>query len=93
MEEQGVTMPTPDDGPTMLDYSPVVARLDLLADRLLAVRTAVLAGYTRDHQEPHFEPLPRPTSAMERERERRARNLLLELEALVLGDGLVISAE
>jgi len=56
----------------------------------MAVRTAVQANYTKEHQEPTFEPLPRPETAIERERERRARTVLLEAEALILGDGLPI---
>lgn len=74
----------------MHHYSPVVARLDLIADRVMAVRTAVQANYTKEHQEPSFEPLDRPVTALERERERRTRNLLLELDALILGDGLPV---
>jgi hypothetical protein len=94
MEEAGTPLPMPEEtGPSLLDYSPVVARLDILADRMLAVRTAVQAGYSRDHQEPAFEPLPRPETAMDRVRERRTRNLLLELEAQVFGEGLAISSE
>lgn len=94
MEEAGTALPVPEtSGPSLLDYSPVVSRLDLLADRLLAVRTAVQAQYSRDHQEPNFQPMERPTTAIERERERRTRNLLLELDALVLGEGLTLSIE
>lgn len=79
-----------EDGPPLLGYSPVIARLDLLADRVLAVRTATQANYTKDHQEPSLQVLPRPISALERERERRSRSLLLELDALVLGDGMAV---
>lgn len=93
-EEAGIVLPTPDDAaPSLHTYSPVIARLDMLADRVLAVRTAVQASYSKDHQEPHFEPLPRPTTAIERERERRGRNLLLELEAELFGEGLALSSE
>ena len=92
-EEAGEEVPgQAAEGPSVAHYSPVVARLDLLADRVLSVRTAVQAGYSKDHQEPHFEPVPRPTTALERERERRGRNLLLELEAQILGEGLALSA-
>jgi hypothetical protein len=65
-----------------------VARLDSIADRILAVRTAVQANYTKDHQEPTFRPLDRPTTAIERERERRARTVLLETDALLRGGKL-----
>jgi len=95
MEEAGLASAPPNasERPSVLHYSPVIARMDMLADRLLAVRTAVQAGYTKEHQEPEFNPLPRPETAIERERERRTRNLLLELDAVVRGDGLVVSAE
>jgi len=94
LEERGEEVPgQAAEGPAVAHYSPEVARLDMIADRILAVRTAVQAGYSRDHQEPSFEPLPRPQTALERERERRTRSLLLELEAEVFGDGLVISSE
>jgi len=52
-------------------YTAVVARLDLIADRIMSVRTAVQAGYAKENKEPSFDPLPRPTTAIERERERR----------------------
>lgn len=93
-EEAGEELPgqgEEEGGPPLAGYSPVVARLDLIADRVMAVRTAVQSTYTKDHNEPTFEPLDRPTTALDRERERRARSLLLELDALVLGGGLVVS--
>jgi hypothetical protein len=89
MEEAGHELPA-QDGRTLHHYSPVVARLDLIADRVMAVRTAVQANYTKEHQEPTFEPIERPETALDRERERRARNLLLEVDALVMGEGVEI---
>lgn len=71
-----------------LDYSPVVARLDLIADRIMAVRTAVQAGYSKDHKEPRFEPMMRPVTALDMERERRARSVLAEVDDLLFGPGL-----
>lgn len=90
MEESGESSPTTGDDLTPLGYSDVVSRLDLIADRVMLVRTAVQAGYTREHEEPRMEPLPRPVTALERERERRARTVLLEVDAFVLGGGMVI---
>lgn len=93
MEEdglEGVPGQSEDEGPGLLGYSPIVARLDHLADRLLAIRTAVQANYTKDHVEPQWQPLPRPTTALDRERERRARTVLEEVDALILGGGLVV---
>lgn len=86
-EEAGLEIPASADDLTPLGYSDIVSRLDLLADRLMAVRTAVQAGYSQDYEEPKFEPLPRPTTAMDRERERRTRNVLLEVDALVKPEG------
>lgn len=66
----------------------MVARLDLIADRIMSVRGAVIAGITRE--EPRYEAIPRPETAIDRERERRARSVLLEVDALVMGGGLAI---
>lgn len=93
MEERGERTPPgagEDDDLTPLGYSDIVARLDLIADRVMLVRTATQAGYTRDHEEPRLDPLPRPVTALERERERRARTVLLDVDAMVSGGGLVI---
>lgn len=94
-EEAGLeTPPTGDDETsqlTPLGYSDVVSRLDLIADRVFAVRTAVQASYSKDHEEPRFPPMPRPVTAMERERERRARTVLLEVDAFVMGGDALIT--
>jgi hypothetical protein len=91
LEEAGrLVRPDPEDGPSLVDYDPIVARLELIADRVLAVRTAVQANYTKNHEEPRFTPLPRPVTAMDRVQERRARTVLSEVDALVRGDGLVV---
>jgi hypothetical protein len=73
-----------------LGYSEVVQRLDLIADRVMAVRTSVIASYADKHKEPTFEPIKRPKTAIERERERRARKVLLSVEAEVFGRGLIL---
>lgn len=83
-----------EDAPyTPLGYTEIVSRLDLVADRVLAVRTAVQASYSDKHKEPHFDPLPRPTTELAKERERRARNVLLEVDRLFTGEGLSLSFE
>lgn len=73
-----------------LYYDPRVARLDLIADRVLAVRTATQAGYSKDHKEPSFEPLTRPTTALERERERRNLLILDETDRMFREVGLLV---
>lgn len=78
---------------TPLGYTDVVSRLDLIADRVMLVRTAVQAGYAKEHKEPTFDPLPRPTTAIDRARERRTRTVLEEAEALVFGAGLVLGGQ
>jgi hypothetical protein len=80
MEKEGEALPGAEDRITPHGYTDVIARLDLIADRVLSVRTAVQAGYTQDHEEPHFETLPRPETAVERAREDRVRNELEELD-------------
>lgn len=92
-EEAGLDTPPIEEEPTLtpLGYSDVISRLDLIADRVFAVRTAVQATITKDHEEPHFPQLPRPTTALERERERRARTVLLDIDAQVLGGGVRIT--
>lgn len=91
LEEAGETTPPTgeDDEQTLtpLGYSDVVSRLDLIADRVFSVRTAVQASFSKDHEEPRFPSMPRPTTALDRERERRARTVLLEVDALVRGVG------
>lgn len=89
LEEEGVGTPGAEEPPlTSLGYSEEVARLDLIADRIMSVRTAVQASYADKHQEPHFEPIKRPTTAIEKERERRARKVLVGIEAEIFGVGL-----
>jgi hypothetical protein len=93
MEEAGKGIPpgTEDHDLTPLGYTEVVARLDLIADRVMAVRTAVQAGYSKDHEEPRFEPMTRPVTAIDKERERRSRKILNEIESLIFGEGLSLS--
>jgi hypothetical protein len=75
-----------------LYYDPSIARLDLIADRLMAVRTAVQAGYAKDHREPAFQLLDRPETAVDRERERRNINILLETDRLFREEGFAFLA-
>lgn len=92
LEEQGKeTPPVGEDIEfSPLGYTDVVSRLDLIADRTMSVRTAVQASYADKHQEPHFEPMRRPATAMQRERERRARKVLLTIDAQLFGEGLAM---
>jgi hypothetical protein len=82
-----------DHAATPLYYDPLVARLDLIADRVMAVRTATQAAYSQDNKEPYFDPITRPMTAMDRERERRERNALEEVNALIQGEGLFLVIE
>lgn len=97
MEDLGEQAPPgSESGPEMMSpigYSPVVSRLNLIADRVAAVRTAVQAGYSPKHEEPKFTPMPVPETAVDRERERRARSLLNDVDALFRGEGLPLSFE
>lgn len=96
MEEAGQGLPPTGEieeggAPSPLYYDPVVARMELIADRVMAVRTAVQAGYADEHKEPQFEPIVRPMTAIDRERERRTRSELEVLEnQLLRGEGLVL---
>lgn len=73
---------------TPFGYTPETARLDLIADRVLSVRTALYAVNSKDGQEKSFRPLPRPKTALDRERERRTTKLLNEYDNLIRGGGL-----
>jgi hypothetical protein len=84
--ETGMAYIPEDHDPTPHGYTTVDARLDLIADRIMAVRTAVQASGGGD--EPTFEPIQRPVTAIERERERRARSVLLDVDAMILGAGV-----
>ena len=92
LEDAGRDLPpgaTQDEEPLMAPagYTAVIGRLDLIADRVMGVRTAVQAGYHKEHKEPTYEPLPRPTTAMERERERRTIDELTEIADSFFMDG------
>jgi hypothetical protein len=93
MEEQGENPITSTEPPDMtpLGYTDVIARLDLIADRVLAVRGAVFAANSDGGQEPQFTPMDRPVTAIERVRERRARSLLVGIESEIFGAGLSTS--
>lgn len=81
-------MPTGADPrePTPLGYNPELSYLAIIADRTLLVRDAVIASGGEDP--PHSQPLPRPTTAVERERARRNRDELLEIDRMLRGAGL-----
>ncbi len=72
-------------------YDEVVSRLDLIADRVMAVRASVVASVHPKHKEPDWKPVPRPRTLLDIEREKRTRNVLLEIDALIMGGGLEIS--
>jgi hypothetical protein len=98
LEEAGYGLPPTvedeDSEPTPLYYDPTVARLDLIADRVMSVRTAVQASFIEDHKEPSFDPIPRPVTAMDRERQRRVLNELNDLDLqLRAGLSLVVLNE
>ena len=95
-EEQGLDSPPADvdsDVISPLGYSDLIARLDLIADRVMMVRTAVQSTITEKHKEPDFKPLPRPETALDRERERRTREELERLDAQIMGEGLFLMFE
>lgn len=68
-----------------LGYTPELGYLSLIADRVALVRNAVFAANSEGGAEPHFQPLPRPVTAIERERERRTRIELLDIDRLLRG--------
>jgi hypothetical protein len=71
-----------------LGYTPVVGRLDLVLDRLQALESAIIWTANPKEQRPQLHPMPRPETALDRERERRTRSLLDEVDAMLRGDGL-----
>jgi hypothetical protein len=60
--------------------------LSLIADRILAVRSAVFAAQSGSAEQT-IPTLTRPTTALDRARERRAIRELLEIEQQMLGGG------
>lgn len=72
-----------------LHYSPEIAYLALIADRVLAVRSAVFAAQGDGSEQP-IPTLPRPKTALERVRERHAIDELLEIERQIFGGGLQV---
>lgn len=70
-----------------LHYTPEIAYLALIADRVLAVRSAVFAAQNEGREQP-LPLLPKPKSAIERVRERRVVDELLEIERQIFGGGL-----
>jgi hypothetical protein len=89
-ERTGQVMPGMLDGEDQigpLGYDEVVQRLDLLADRVLGV--IIASNAENANQVTPFEPMPRPLTALDQERERRERSLLMETERLIFG-GIVL---
>lgn len=70
---------------TPLGYTPQLGYLSIIADRLLAVRNAVIAGIEGADSPPPFEPLPRPVTTLDLLREQRIRQELMDLDAFILG--------
>jgi hypothetical protein len=68
---------------TPLGYSPEVSYLSLIADRLVGVRDAVIAGAGNDP--PPGQPLPRPVTALDRLREAASRTELLSIDQFIRG--------
>lgn len=82
-----------DEGITPLGYDPVIARLDMIADREMMIWAAVVAQYTQDHKPPNWQEMPTPTTAVDKERENRVKNELNALHRLLMGEGLDIQLE
>lgn len=76
-----------------LHYTPEIGYLALIADRLLAVRSAIFAAQSENGHEQPIEHLPRPKTAMDRARERRVIGELLEIEQHIFGGGLQVNLE
>jgi hypothetical protein len=92
-EDRGEEHPPADVGEperSPLHYDEMVSRLDLIADRVMGVRTAVQHSIDPSKQEPHFQPMERPVTALDKERERRAVSVLTEVERQIFGDGLLL---
>jgi hypothetical protein len=85
LEEQGQQVAPAADPAQMtpLGYTPEVSYLSLIADRLIAVRDAVIGSNGGDP--PPQQPLPRPSTALDRARESSSRNQLLELDQFIRG--------
>lgn len=73
-----------------LHFTPQLAYLSLIADRVLAVRSAIFAVNSEESERP-VPTLPRPTSAVDRVREKRAMAELLELERQLFGGGIDVN--
>lgn len=86
-EEEGEeTPPGLESDRTPHGYTDIVSRLELIADRVMAVRSAIYASMDqKNHKEPEWERMPTPITAVDREREDRTRKLLYDLDSLVRG--------
>lgn len=63
----------------------------MIADRVLAVRSAVFT-VNSDQQERPLDILPRPKTALERVRERHIISELLEVERQLFGGGIQVDS-
>lgn len=77
---------------TPLHYTPEIGYLALIADRLLAVRSAIFAAQSEGQEQP-IDRLPRPKTAVDQLRERRVIDELLEIERQIFGGGLPVTTE
>jgi hypothetical protein len=87
MEQRGELVPPAADPENIspLGYSPEIGYLALIADRVELVRNTLIAVNSDGGNGPMFKPLPRPTTALDRERERRILDELLEIDAYIRG--------
>lgn len=83
LAESYVDTPTSDGGPRLSEYTPVVARLDVITDRIgeLIATTVQVSG----NKAPRIRPARRPETAFSRAAQRRAdkkmNSLIAEVEA------------
>jgi hypothetical protein len=90
--EEPITRTTEDEETiSPLGYTDEISRLDLIADRIMSVRTALFAVNSDDGSEQQFPPMKRPVTAAERLREQRTRSLITGIEAEIFGAGFSVS--
>jgi hypothetical protein len=70
---------------TPLGYTPELAYLAIIADRLEAVRNVIIAVNTEDGNMPPVTPLPRPTTTLDRLREQSVIDELLDIDRQIRG--------
>jgi hypothetical protein len=98
MEDAGKETPptgessvTDDEAMSPFGYTPEVSRLDLILDRLQSLESAVMWTVQPDKQREQIQPMPRPETALDRERESRTRSLLEDLDAMFRGEGIALT--